>query len=61
MANNVMQGKKAQDWINLVLAVCLFISPWVLGFAAETNPAWNAWIAGVVLGALAITALSVFA
>ncbi|TIU05875.1 MAG: hypothetical protein E5W39_09735, partial [Mesorhizobium sp.] len=39
MANNLMEGKKAQDWINLILAACLFISPWVIGFAAETAPA----------------------
>ncbi|RWO20212.1 SPW repeat protein [Mesorhizobium sp.] len=61
MANDLMEGKKPQDWINLVLAACLFISPWVIGFAAETAAAWNAWIAAVVLGALALAALSVFA
>lgn len=61
MANELMEGRKTQDWINLVLAVCLFVSPWVVGFAAETLPAWNAWIVGVVLGVLAIATLSAFA
>jgi len=56
-----MEGKKAQDWINLVLAVCLFISPWVIGFAPETAPAWNAWIVGIILGALAVATLAAFA
>ncbi|WP_157018112.1 SPW repeat protein [Mesorhizobium xinjiangense] len=59
MANAPMEGTKAQDWINLVLAIALFISPWVVGFAAA--PAWNAWIVGIVLGALAVATLSVFA
>ncbi|RWF63555.1 MAG: hypothetical protein EOS47_18615 [Mesorhizobium sp.] len=57
----MMEGKRGQDWINLVLAICLFISPWIIGFAAETMPAWNAWIVGVALGALALATLSVFA
>lgn len=61
MAKGLMDSKKAQDWLNLVLAVALLVSPWVIGFAVETMPAWNAWIVGIVLGALAITALSAFA
>ncbi|OWK23753.1 SPW repeat protein [Rhizobium sp. 007] len=61
MANTLMEGRRIQDWVNLVLAVCLFISPWVVGFAAEAAPTWNAWIVGIILGALAITALSAFA
>ena len=61
MAIQLMEGRKVQDWVNLVLAVCLFISPWIIGFAAEAAPARNAWIIGVVLGALAVATLSVFA
>ena len=61
MAISFTEGKTAQDWINLVLAVCLFISPWVVGFLVETNPTLNAWIVGVVLAILALATLSVFA
>ncbi|MEI5680718.1 SPW repeat protein [Mesorhizobium sp. CCNWLW179-1] len=61
MAYNLMEGKRAQDWCNLVLAVCLFVSPWVIGFALETEPAWNAWIVGVALAALSLATLSTFA
>lgn len=61
MANKLMEGKRGQDLINLILAVCLFISPWIIGFAAETTAAYNAWIIGVVLGALAVATLAVFA
>ena len=57
MPNSLIEGKTAQDWINLVLAICLFISPWAIGFVTETTPAWNAWIVGIVLGALAIATL----
>ena len=49
----------AIDWINLVLAVALFISPWVLGFAQGT-PMGNALIAGIVIGAIAIAAIVSF-
>lgn len=35
--------------------------PWVIGFASEAAPTWNAWIAGIVLGALAVATLSAFA
>ncbi|QRM53219.1 SPW repeat protein [Sinorhizobium sp. BG8] len=61
MANTFMEGKKSQDCINLVLAAGLFVSPWVMGYMADSVPAWNAWIVAVVLGALAIATLSVFA
>lgn len=27
-----------QDWVNLILAGWLFISPWVLGYAALQDP-----------------------
>lgn len=58
---SMMEGKKAQDLINLALAVCLFVSPWALGFTPDAMPAWNAWIVGLVLGILAVATLSVFA
>ena len=33
-----MENKHPQDWANLVLAVLLFISPWVLGAYASVKP-----------------------
>ncbi len=60
MANDLMESKRAQDWCNLVLAVCLFVSPWVMGFATEAAPAWNAWAVSAVLAVLAIATLSAF-
>jgi hypothetical protein len=55
-----MENKHPQDWINLVLAVLLFVSPWVLGFSADRFAAGNAWISAIVIAALAIGALSAF-
>lgn len=55
-----MEIKHPQDWANLVLAVLLFISPWVLAFGAEQYASWNAWISAAVIAALAIGALSFF-
>jgi hypothetical protein len=55
---NLIETKRLQDWINLVLAACLFVSPWVLGFAGVA--AWTAWASAVVIGVLAIAAIVAF-
>lgn len=54
---------KWQDWCNLILAIWLFISPWVLGFYpggsfASPPASWTAWILGVVIGVFSIAALA---
>ena len=36
------------EGISLILGVWLFISPWVLGFAALSAAAWTAWIIGIL-------------
>jgi hypothetical protein len=58
-----------QDWLNLVIAVWLFISPWVLNFAAVVPgsglpgavaamaAAWNAWILGVLVFLISLAAV----
>lgn len=61
MMKSIMEGKKSRDWVNLILAVCLFLSPWVLGFMDMSTAAWNAWIVGVALAVLAVATLSAFA
>ena len=43
-----MKEKRWQDWLNLLIGIWLFISPWVIGFAGTRHAAsWNAWILGV--------------
>ena len=52
-----------QDWTNLVLAVWLFVSPWILKFAVVTTigPAmyasWNAWSIGVIVFVISLSGL----
>ena len=44
----------AAVWIVGALGVLVFLSPWVLGFAGLANPAWSAWITGVVVAVAAV-------
>ena len=48
------------DWINLLLAIALLVSPWVVGFA-EGAAMSNAVVGGIIIGAIAIAALVSFA
>lgn len=47
------------EWINGILAIWLFISPWVLGFADVPRAGWDAWCVGVAVFILAWTGLAV--
>jgi hypothetical protein len=71
MAGNV-GSDRWRDWVMLALGAWLFLSPWSLGFtlgapegaemaAGFTTAAWNAWIVGVVIAALALWAALKFA
>jgi SPW repeat-containing protein len=68
------QSNHWQDWANLVLAVWLFISPWVINFGGNpaagagatpgpvndvaSNASWNAWILGIIVFLVAVSAIS---
>jgi SPW repeat len=45
------------DWVNVVLGVWLFISPWVLGYTGVKDGSWDAWIFGVITVVLALWVL----
>lgn len=45
------------SWLNVILAIWLFISPWVLDFAYRSGMAWTAWIIGVLVFILALWAV----
>ena len=63
-----VRSDRWRGWVVLALGVWLFLSPWILGFAAAapgagaevaggfTAAAWNAWILGVVVAAFALWA-----
>lgn len=49
-----------EDWINLVIGVWLFLSPWILGYIATRNAAsWNAFIVGGAFVVFTVWALSI--
>ncbi len=50
-----------QDWINLVLAAFLFVSPWIFDFTSNAAASWNAWICGAIIAVLALAAIAWFA
>ena len=62
MANfALMRRERFPDWVNLVLAVLLFLSPWAFGFSGEQAAAFDAWACGIVVGVLSIAAIVRFA
>lgn len=64
-------SERWRDGVMLVLAVWLFISPWLLGYvmgaplgggeATATVAAWNAWVIAVILAVVTAWALFSFA
>lgn len=51
------QPKAWEEWVNLVLAVLLILTPFVFGFM-NAGIAWNHWIVGLLVGADAISVLA---
>jgi len=56
------RGTRWQDGANMVLAIWLFISPWVLQFAytgagGGTVAAWDAWALGVIVFLVSLSAM----
>jgi len=50
-----------QDWVNLVCAVLLFVSPWILAFSGDVMATRAALNTGVVVAVFAVAALVQFA
>ena len=46
------------EGVNIVLGICVLISPWVLGFVPLGIEAWSAWIIGVLVVLFDVWALS---
>lgn len=72
MASKVTSNRW-RDWVMLVLAAWLFVSPWLLGYTSPApaggeavtsgfaTAAWNAWVLGVIVAVFAIWAIYSFA
>jgi hypothetical protein len=50
-------NRTAFDIVNIVAGLGLLVSPWLIGFAAETYAAWNAWLVGAAIAVIAAVAL----
>lgn len=50
-----------QDWSNLVLALWLFASSWLLGYSQAPIAAWNAYAVATVVAVFSIAAMVKFA
>jgi hypothetical protein len=48
-----------EDWVNFILGIWLFFSPWILGYALIQSAAWNAYVIGVAFVVFTIWALSI--
>jgi hypothetical protein len=59
--NTVWKKDMIADVVNLVIGLALFASPWAFGFAAGSPTNWNAWLSGILIAALAVAALAIFA
>jgi hypothetical protein len=49
---------RALDVVNIIVGVCLALTPWVLGFTEAA--AWNAWLVGAAIALVALGALMAF-
>lgn len=51
-------AKPWEEWSELVVALWLLVSPWVLGYSTLSAAMWNAVIVAVIVGVLAYSAAS---
>ena len=47
-----------EEWVNLIIGIWVFFSPWILGFSGMSAALWNMLIVGAVVVILSIWALS---
>ncbi|TWG55233.1 MULTISPECIES: SPW repeat protein [Phyllobacteriaceae] len=53
-------NRTAFDIVNIVAGLGLLLSPWYLGYSAETYAAWNAWVVGAAVTLIGVAALFAF-
>lgn len=46
------------EWVNMLLGVWIFISPWILGFARLSPALWDHWITGAVIVIVAFVGIA---
>jgi hypothetical protein len=57
--DKMVRERRWQDYLNLILGIWLFLSPWLLSYSGtNTTASWNAWIFGVALVVFSAIAVS---
>jgi hypothetical protein len=52
-------GAYLDEGIGIVLGIAAFIAPWLFTFTAVTVAAWTAWLVGIIVAGMTLTALPV--
>ena len=53
----LMENDRLLSWAIAALAICLFVSPWALGYRGHLALQWNAWLVGFLLAYTAFAEL----
>jgi hypothetical protein len=53
----VYMPKAWEEALNIILGICLLVSPWALGYSDQVRPTMNAVIVGLLVTALAVWAM----
>lgn len=56
MLRTIWQNKSAQDWLLGILALALFVMPWIAG-TGDHAASWSAWLGAILLAYLAAASL----
>lgn len=51
--------KPWEEWVNLALGIWVLLSPWMLGYARQTNLMWNSIIIGAAIAIISGLSLPV--
>ena len=55
MSNSIFESRNdVVATVQTLLGAALFVAPWLLGFSAETAPAWTAWLTGAAIALVGI-------
>lgn len=57
VVNLARPGMVSMEWVQGVLGVLLFISPWAGVYASAMGAAWTSWICGVIAVVVALLAM----
>jgi hypothetical protein len=53
----VYMPKAWEEALNIILGICLLVSPWALGYSDQVRPTTNAVVVGLLVTALAVWAM----